>query len=617
VRNGESRAQRGHNALLAWVAVPLLISSKQVLAAMFAWDHGLPKRLLPGQLAFGWLAGVALVAMLQLAPRRSQMALLALADAFLSWLLFSDILHIRQFGTPVGASMLRYIDQAFVVRDAITEIVRPRYLLLFLDIPVLVALAVRGPLARDGLGRIRPSRTAAVLVGVALLALGLERLGGPRPEIWSGTVGLVRRYGFLGYHAIDVTSTVGDLVRRKQVTPEMRARVAETLESRAPGRRLGVLDGAAPRANIIVVQVESLQRFVLWREVGGVAVTPALNALAGESLVASAFFHQTAGGRTSDADLAFQCSVLPEASGAAYFQRQDNQFRCLPHLLAEAGYATASFQGALGGLWNVGRMHARLGYARFHSLERYVPDEILGATLSDASFLRQTLPRIEALPEPFLAFVTTFTSHIPFEHGRPLPSNGLSGTLAGRYLEAMHYADEQIGKFVEGIRRSGLLDRSVLVIYGDHDAVPWTPELGRDLGVPGGEAQEFLFLRAVPMLVRLPGGARAGFLDEPLGQLDIAPTLAGIVEVRGETSFVGRAAGSPSPATVTFPLGEATDGKRLHLPPSGSATAQRCISVEDGSELPSGACDELRHRAREEIGLSRMLLEYDLQAVRK
>ena len=46
----------------------------------------------------------------------------------------------------------------------------------------------------------------------------------------------------------------------------------------------------------------------------------------------------------------------------------------------------------------------------------------------------------------------------------------MEDTDLGNYFKSAHYADSAIGEFVEKLDESGLLENTVLVFYGDHDA---------------------------------------------------------------------------------------------------------------------------------------------------
>ena len=46
----------------------------------------------------------------------------------------------------------------------------------------------------------------------------------------------------------------------------------------------------------------------------------------------------------------------------------------------------------------------------------------------------------------------------------------MEGTKLGNYLKSVHYADYALGIFFEELEKNGLLDNTVIVLYGDHDA---------------------------------------------------------------------------------------------------------------------------------------------------
>ena len=46
----------------------------------------------------------------------------------------------------------------------------------------------------------------------------------------------------------------------------------------------------------------------------------------------------------------------------------------------------------------------------------------------------------------------------------------MEGTKLGNYFKSLHYADEALGEFIDALEEEGLLENTVVVIYGDHDA---------------------------------------------------------------------------------------------------------------------------------------------------
>jgi len=95
--------------------------------------------------------------------------------------------------------------------------------------------------------------------------------------------------------------------------------------------------------------------------------------------------------------------------------------------------------------------------------------------VSDESYLNQVVDKVKDLKSPFMAYTITLTSHTPFELPNDdiyinMPEN-LKGTKLGGYFECINYTDKYIGCFLEKLDKEGLLDDTVVVIYGDHEGV--------------------------------------------------------------------------------------------------------------------------------------------------
>ena len=71
---------------------------------------------------------------------------------------------------------------------------------------------------------------------------------------------------------------------------------------------------------------------------------------------------------------------------------------------------------------------------------------------------------------------------------------------AGQYLNALHFGDAALGKFLDGLRARGLDTNTLFVIYGDH---------GEAFGQHEGNYGHTLFLYEenirVPLLIAMPG----------------------------------------------------------------------------------------------------------------
>lgn len=545
--------------------------------------------------------------------RRGRLLPVAIADSLLTLFAIGDLVYYRAFGDLPSVASLRFASQLPSVASAAAALVRPSDL-------VLLAL---GPVAFWGLrlaggGRTRLSaRAIGAWVGVgAILVAGVyattPRLGRLRHR---GNAFLAGELGLFNFHLWEAASYVAKRASRLVPDPAAERAARERLSELATiddGR--SELWGAARGRSVIVLQLESFQSFAVGLRIGGQRVTPNLDALAGESMKFTNFHHQTAGGRTSDAQFVASCSLHPSRTGAAVFEYAGDELRCLPGLLAGAGYATIAMQTMGADYWNAAAIEPKLGFQRSLKDRDFVQDEVIGYGLSDRSFFRQAVEVLGETPEPFYASIVGLTSHAPFDWPnlpRVLDLGELEGTYLGNYLHAVHYTDRAVGELVSSLRERGLLDRAVLVIFGDHDGVTRRSAQGL-VDVLGIRADDELAWtrveRGIPLLVRLPGGEGAGERDALGGQIDLAPTLVGLLGLPREgTVFLGNnLLGPPAPAPmVAFVDGSALGISRLH-------SAGACHG-EEGRE-PAAECTSLERAAARDLAISAGILEGDLSS---
>jgi Tfp pilus assembly protein PilF len=124
--------------------------------------------------------------------------------------------------------------------------------------------------------------------------------------------------------------------------------------------------------------------------------------------------------------------------------------------------------------------------------------------------------------QPVFAFLHLYEPHAPY-------SPPASHALAQPYDGEIAYADEIVGHFLDRLAARGILDRAIVALVSDH---------GEGLG-DHGEAEHGLLLYRealhVPMIVRLPGGARGGArIGGAVGLDDVAPTLLELAGVAAD-----------------------------------------------------------------------------------
>ncbi|HSE04272.1 MAG TPA: LTA synthase family protein [Methylomirabilota bacterium] len=567
---------------------------------------------------------LVLAAFLLLPPRFPRVLALLSLNVFLTSLGITDLVHVRYYADVVSLSDVVMAPMVLGVLPRVFESLSTLNALYYVDIVVGLLLL---PWYLRACRRIPPlRRPARIGFGFGLLCAGLV-LGAPTarmawrsgPDLLSYSnprIEIAAAIGILPYHLGDLALRLaGELPTIGE--PE-RTRVARFLAGHSRhAQRPSPLFGSARGKNLIVINAESLQAFPLDLQIDGQPITPRLSAFARQSLHFVNFYDQTHLGTTSDAEFAAMHSLHPLAVGVLSNHFSYNRHRGLPRILSEHGYATLSACAAPPYFWNMRAMHAGLGFQRSFFEDRYRMTELIGPWLADHEFFGQTMPILEAQPAPFMAFLLTASNHHPYrlprEH-RELSLGELEGTLLGDYLQSVRYFDRAFGVFVDRLGAAGLLDRSVIVIYGDHHGfLGDPPELGRLLGIPARDEYRTLQVRKkVPMMIRLPHAEKAGVKTVTGGHLDIAPTVLALLGIRRESGLMlGRDLTPGQNSLVVFRDGSFTDGTTWYAHRVG-ATAGTCYAVKTGQRVDCGAVAEQRREARTRLEISDLVVRGDL-----
>ena len=188
--------------------------------------------------------------------------------------------------------------------------------------------------------------------------------------------------------------------------------------------------------------------------------------------------------------------ILPTKSGTAFVSYSDRTYNATPGLLAEKGYYTFSMHGNNADFWNRRAMHKSLGYDRFYSKEDYnvTEENTVGLGINDYAFFDQSVEKIKKIAdkhEKWYGMLMMLSNHTPFseldkygdfpvdiketitnEDGQQedVTYPYMEGTKLGNYFKSAHYADGAIGELMAKLEEEGLLENTVVIIYGDHDA---------------------------------------------------------------------------------------------------------------------------------------------------
>ena len=87
------------------------------------------------------------------------------------------------------------------------------------------------------------------------------------------------------------------------------------------------------------------------------------------------------------------------------------------------------------------------------------------------------------------------------------------------YLEKTHYFDQQLGIFLENLKKTGLYDNSLIIIASDHSEPVDDDSKGRPSLSKNGNECVFIVLNS----------GHGKLINGPVGQIDIYPTLLDVM----------------------------------------------------------------------------------------
>ena len=571
---------------------------------------------------------------------RARILSLFLVDSLLSFVILADIVYFRYFKDFITVPVLLQAGQVSALQESITNLIIYKDVIYFIDLP-FAALIVYWVFRNNSARRkpVHPGPRSVrlairLLTGLVVFAIGYQLIAGPVAEQKRGwaaglfegnwwNVPIYNVAGLFGFHGYDLyryakENWLGDGVTEEQIQEArdwMEDRKALQQQSEAEP-----LFGAYKGKNMLIVQAEAFNAFLIGLEVGGEEVTPNLNKLVGQSVYFPNFYHQTANGRTSDADFTTNCSLHPVPSGSVFIRFASHKFECLPQVLGADGYGTTIHHAYDGSFWNRNNMYHNMDYDHFYSLKDFKMDEPLGWSLGDISFLRQTVEQIQDRDNyPFYAMAITLSSHHPYAVGKhELNIGALSGTILGDYVQTARYVDDAIGELVEDLKAANLWDDTILMFYGDHDNSirdwdDYATLFGRQLT----DLEKDSLLKQVPFFIHLPNDEHAGVNEKAVGQLDTETTVLHLLGVStAPYHLMGVSMMSDVPKPVVFRNGGFTDGSLYFMPNNeGILGRGTCYSLPDGAVQDPSVCLPGAKEARLELTVSDRIVEHDLTPV--
>ncbi|MCP9752470.1 LTA synthase family protein [Ferruginibacter sp. HRS2-29] len=281
------------------------------------------------------------------------------------------------------------------------------------------------------------------------------------------------------------------------------------------------------RMNVVLISVESLSASFMKSFGNKDGITPYLDSLADKGML---FTNLYASGTRTVRGLEALALSIPPTPGQSLVKRPANEgLFSMGSVLRSKGYTTQFIYGGYGYFDNMNYFFANNGYDVIDrtalSAKEIHYSNIWGVADEDLFTLAlRTMDKNAAMGKPFFSQVMTVSNHRPYTY----PENRIDIPPSSKSRSgAVKYTDYAIGDFIKRASAKPWFSKTIFVIVADHCA---SSAGSNALPVTGYH---------IPMIIYSPAFIQPQKVDALTAQIDIAPTVLGLLHCDYTSKFFG------------------------------------------------------------------------------
>lgn len=280
---------------------------------------------------------------------------------------------------------------------------------------------------------------------------------------------------------------------------------------------------ASPYKNTVLVLSES---FAAWKTgvvSGKPGLSPCFDSLAMQGVLFTRFYSN---GIHTFSGVFSTLFGLPNLPGVSMMKRPEGRFPLggMASALKAKGYHAFFFSPHDPHFDNMQGVFYNNGFERIFGPGDYGCREATFMGVTDACLYNEVLARLPTLPQPFFLVILTGTNHPPYFS----PDSFTAPAGLSKEDRAFLFADQELGKFMARASALPAMDSTLYAVTGDH-------------GMYGRRAYEVDIDKCwVPLLLYSPGLLQPSRVDRVGGQLDLFPTLMGLLRMDYRNTSFGR-----------------------------------------------------------------------------
>lgn len=487
-----------------------------------------------------------IVCLICILPNRGRIITTIIVDVLLSVLLLADNLYHTYSSSVLSVAQILNLQYGEEIMNTIPMLMQLEKFLYFIDMILVGILLAVKILKIEKKEALTLKKQIIKIVVCLVLVIGLLGVDGTfieraKEDPFNKDM-QVKKSTIYGYHIADIENTINIKKQAKYTNKEKLLEDYNKLKEEYAekyGESNYDLQGIAKGKNVIILQLESIQEFVINKEINGKEITPNLNQFINENIEISNMFMQSYSS-TADSEFSTVTSLYPMENGMSYSRYYTNTYDDIFTMFKNEGYTTSYMHGNYGFFWNRENVYKEFDVEHIELKDEFedISENIMGY-LSDELLYRQAVEKLKQYNMPFISYIVSASSHTPFELWGLLDESKVNidvgkykGTFFGNYLESVNYADYAFGVFIDELKAANLYDDTVILLFGDHNGMDmYNEEMLDFLKSTNPDLTDtdikLNYIR-VASAIKIPGIKNIQ-IEKPVSKLDIKPTFAYLI----------------------------------------------------------------------------------------
>lgn len=473
-------------------------------------------------------------------------------DLLTSVLLFINELYYSYSSNLVSVSQISNLQYGKEISAALPNLLHVWQILYFVDIIILLVFYIinRKKVLKISKWFYIPGIIYAIVAMIFAVQINKNWIM-KAEEFQYNKLQQIQTSSIFGYHYLDLKNNFNMKKNVKYKTKTEMLQAYNELKTQYDEKYNLVYDfkDIAKDKNVIVVQLESVQKFVVNRKINGKEITPNLNKFLNENIEFTNMHNQSYT-TTADSEHTAMNSLYPLENGMSFAQYSSNDYNDIFHNFKKDDYITTYIHGNVGSFWNREAVYSKLPIDHLYFDNIFDENtERINEYIADEHVYRKMVEEMKNYDGKFFLNIVAASSHTAFDlsgiENKDQKVNidvgdEYRGIYFGNYLEAVNYADYAFGIFIDELKKAGLYDDTVILVYGDHAGLQMynyeMMDFIREVNPSLNDIQTQINYTNVACGIKIPG-VEPMKINKPTSRLDVKPTLMEICGIEDEFSL--------------------------------------------------------------------------------